>query len=87
MNRYRLIYGETHDSVHIKDELLDKKIGTFPVNELNHQYNQIKAMESTLNELGYECWFVRDDDGDFDKRKTKTPKVEDKGQWIVVKVI
>ena len=44
-------------------------------------------MESALNELGYECWFVRDDDGDFDKRKTKTPKVEDKGQWIVVKVI
>ena len=64
-NRYRLIYGETHDSVHIRDDETSRRfIGQMgAIDELNELNEIIDALLYFINEEGNELIRVEDDDG------------------------
>lgn len=51
--RYRLIMGEFHDEVHVKDDLANEKVPNYPVDLLNEYETKCEVMEKKLNELGY----------------------------------
>jgi len=70
-NRYRLVYGKTHDTVHIKDDKEDKKIGKFPVDLLNEYELKQQLLLDKLNELGYDLICYEPEDKDF------------KGEWVI----
>jgi len=55
-NRYRLVYGETHDSVHISDDETRRRFYSLlsAIDELNLQNEIIGAMLHFLKENGNE---------------------------------
>ena len=60
--RYRLIMGEFHDEVHVKDYLANEKVPNYPVDLLNEYETKCEVMEKKLNELGYRLMhFVHED--------------------------
>ena len=60
--RYRLIMGEFHDEVHVKDDLANEKVPNYPVDLLNEYETKCEVMEKKLNELGYRLMhFVHED--------------------------
>ena len=63
--RYRLVYGETHDSVHISDDETKRRLfGSFDaLNELNTQNEIIDAMHYFIKENGNELIRLEDDYG------------------------
>lgn len=70
--RYRLIMGEFHDEVHVKDDLANEKVPNYPVDLLNEYDTKCEVMEKKLNELGYRLMhFVPED----------APEKED---WVVL---
>lgn len=60
--RYRLIMGEFHDEVHVKDDLANEKVPNYPVDLFNEYETKCEVMEKKLNELGYRLMhFVHED--------------------------
>ena len=43
--RYRLIMGEFHDEVHVKDDLANEKVPNYPVDLLNEYETKCEVME------------------------------------------
>ena len=55
-SRYRVIYGKTHDSVHISDDLTRRRLSSLfdNVDELNINNDIIVAMYNFIKEQGME---------------------------------
>lgn len=70
-NRYRLVYGKTHDTVHIKDDIDDKKIRAYPVDLLNEYELKQRLLLDKLHELGYDLVYYEPEDKDL------------KGDWVI----
>ena len=88
--RYRFIYGETHDTCSVADDIEREYIRSESrlVDRLNELDEKIWVMEEKLNELGYQLIF-RMDDYDMSKKSFNTifkkhPSYSDKGEWIVM---
>lgn len=85
--RYRLVHGESHETVRIADDKERCYLWGFQVDRLNEYDEKCKAMEEKLTELGFELVFIREtweyDDG-FKTNLTKTPSPNDNGEWIVI---
>lgn len=64
-NRYRVIYGMTHDNVHIKDDETGRRfLGHMGcIDELNELNEIIDALLYFVKEEGNELVRVEDDDG------------------------
>ena len=59
-NRYRRIYGETHDSVHIRDDKTNRKI-IEEVKELNELDEIITLLYDAIKKEGKELVRIEDD--------------------------
>ena len=59
-NRYRRIYGETHDSVHIRDDKTNRKIIEV-VNELNELNEIIQALYKSVKKDGNKLIRIEED--------------------------
>lgn len=89
--RYRLIYGETHNDVKIADDEKREYISGFPVNLLNEQDIKIKLMEEKLEEFGFEIWFLEEIiEYDENKKEIRTFKLNknstksNPGKWTLL---
>ena len=62
-NRYRVIYGETHDTVHILDDETGRKfIGYFgSIDELNMQNKIIETLLNFIKDNGKELIRIEED--------------------------
>ena len=88
--RYRFIYGETHDTCSVADDLEREYICNELrlVDKLNELDEKTWVMEEKLNELGYQLIF-RMEDYDMSKKSFDTiftyrPKATDKGEWVIL---
>ena len=72
--RYRLVYGETHNSVHIKDDIKNEKVKNFPVDLLNEYELKQQLLLDKLHELGYDLVYYEPKDKDYD------------GEWVIDKI-
>lgn len=88
--RYRFIYGETHDTCSVADDIEREYIRSESrlVDRLNELDEKTWVMEEKLNELGYQLIF-RMEDYDMSKKSfdtifTSHPKATDKGEWVIL---
>ena len=88
--RYRFIYGETHDTCSVADDIEREYIRSELrlVDKLNELDEKTWVMEEKLNELGYQLIF-RMEDYDMSKKSFDTiftchPKATDKGEWVIL---
>lgn len=88
--RYRFIYGETHDTCSVADDIEREYIHSESrlVDKLNELDEKTLVMEEKLNELGYQLIF-RVESYDMSKKSFSTifkkhPSYSDKGEWIVI---
>jgi hypothetical protein len=73
--RYRMVMGETHDQVHVNDDVNHEKVPMYPVDLLNEYDLKVNLMEKKLNELGYSLEYWESENNDFE------------GQWVVVEEV
>lgn len=73
--RYRLIMGEFHDEVYVKDDLANEKVPNYPVDLLNEYETKCEVMEKKLNELGYSLEYWESENNEFER------------QWVVVEEV
>ena len=88
--RYRFIYGETHDTCSVADDIEREYIHSESrlVDKLNELDEKTWVMEEKLNELGYQLIF-RMEDYDMTKKSFKPlfkehPNDVDNGKWVLL---